>query len=51
MKVTTAGTERLFHLSCGEGLSGVNAQRIHVALGGPEVCWPNLSFVAQRKGF
>lgn len=47
VKVTTAGTERLFQLSCGEGLSGVNAQRIHVGLGSLksvdriDVLWPS----------
>jgi len=47
VKVTTSGNERLFHLSCGEGLSGVNAQRIHVGLGTLksvdriEVLWPS----------
>ena len=47
VKVTTPGSERLFQLSCGEGLSGVNAQRIHVGLGSVEsvqrieVLWPS----------
>ena len=47
VKVTADATERLFQLSCGEGLSGVNAQRIHVGLGGLdsvdriEVLWPS----------
>ena len=48
VKVTTPGSERLFQLSCGEGLSGVNAQRIHVGLGSVEsvqrieVLWPSV---------
>lgn len=47
VKVTTSGNERLFQLSCGEGLSGVNAQRIHIGLGALksvdriEVLWPS----------
>ena len=47
VKVITGGTQRLFQLSCGEGLSGVNAQRIHVGLGvlnsvdRIEVLWPS----------
>ena len=47
VKVTTSKNQRLFQLSCGEGLSGVNAQRIHVGLGPLqsvdriEVLWPS----------
>ena len=47
VKVTTSKDQRLFQLSCGEGLSGVNAQRIHVGLGPLqsvdqiEVLWPS----------
>ena len=47
VKVTTSKDQRLFQLSCGEGLSGVNTQRIHVGLGPLqsvdriEVLWPS----------
>ena len=39
--------KRMFHLSCGEGLSGVNSKRIHVGMGDVEgidkleVTWPS----------
>jgi hypothetical protein len=45
--VTTGDEKRMFQLSCGEGLSGVNAQRIHIGMGTTpaidklEVLWPS----------
>ena len=39
--------KRMFHLSCGEGLSGVNSKSIHVGMGDTEkidkleVTWPS----------
>lgn len=45
--VTTGSTTRKFQLSCGEGLSGQNAKRIHVGMGRDEkideltVNWPS----------
>lgn len=45
--VTTGDRQRMFQLSCGEGLSGVNAKRIHVGMGSLpsidklEVFWPS----------
>ncbi len=45
--VTTGETKRMFQLSCGEGLSGVNSKRIHIGMGDAseidslEVLWPS----------
>jgi hypothetical protein len=45
--VTTGDQTRMFQLSCGEGLSGVNAKRIHIGMGTMpaidklEVIWPS----------
>ena len=45
--VTTGETKRMFHLSCGEGLSSQNSKSIHVGLGEVEkidrveVNWPS----------
>ena len=45
--VTIGDQRRMFHLSCGEGLSGVNAKRIHIGMGTTpaidklEVLWPS----------
>ena len=45
--VTTGDQKRMFQLSCGEGLSGVNAKRIHIGMGAApvidslEVIWPS----------
>jgi hypothetical protein len=39
--------KRMFHLSCGEGLSSVNSKRIHIGMGDAdkidmlEVTWPS----------
>jgi hypothetical protein len=45
--VTSGEQKRMFQLSCGEGLSGVNAKRIHIGMGETpmidqlEVIWPS----------
>lgn len=45
--VTIGDQKRMFQLSCGEGLSGVNAKRIHIGMGVDqaidklEVLWPS----------
>jgi hypothetical protein len=45
--VTTGQTQRMFQLSCGEGLSSQNAKRIHIGMGDVakidklEVTWPS----------
>lgn len=47
VRVTSGEQTRMFQLSCGEGLSGVNAKRIHVGMGAIpkidelEVLWPS----------
>jgi hypothetical protein len=45
--VTIGDQQRMFQLSCGEGLSGVNSKRIHIGMGDAaeidtlEVLWPS----------
>ena len=47
--------KRMFHLSCGEGLSGVNSKRIHVGMGDVEeidkleVTWPSGNKTIREK--
>lgn len=53
--VTMGESQRMFHLSLGEGLSGQNAKRIHVGLGDQksidsiEVRWPSGKTTVKEK--
>jgi hypothetical protein len=53
--VTIGDQKRMFHLACGEGLSCVNANRIHVGMGTSttidslEVFWPSGKKTSQKN--
>ena len=53
--VTIGQQKRMFQLSCGEGLSGVNSKRIHIGLGDAieidslEVLWPSGKRTVREK--